>query len=196
MSLAEGLCPQPPSSSSQGMEPAGSGSTRQLEAVVHQHLPIFHTEHCVFCRCVLGSCEQCAGVQHTVPTESQLWLIWSFCHVEQARTPRSCQLGAGKGHLRHCVHAQCYCCSGGCCFWLVAPTQVPMCCCCCCHPLFCRRTHPGSCQMATTTGTAVTPVRSTQCSSGTHQAPTTWCWQTCRSCLGFGARGIRRGPKP
>jgi hypothetical protein len=22
----------------------------QLEAIVHQHLPIFHTEHCVFCR--------------------------------------------------------------------------------------------------------------------------------------------------
>ena len=21
-----------------------------LEAIVHQHLPIFHTEHCVFCR--------------------------------------------------------------------------------------------------------------------------------------------------
>jgi hypothetical protein len=22
----------------------------RLEAIVHQHLPIFHTEHCVFCR--------------------------------------------------------------------------------------------------------------------------------------------------
>ncbi|GFR48190.1 hypothetical protein Agub_g10043 [Astrephomene gubernaculifera] len=26
------------------------GRAAQLEAVVHQHLPIFHTEHCVFCR--------------------------------------------------------------------------------------------------------------------------------------------------
>ena len=25
-----------------------------LEVVVHQHLPIFHTEHCVFCRCGWG----------------------------------------------------------------------------------------------------------------------------------------------
>ncbi|GIL91501.1 hypothetical protein Vretimale_18788 [Volvox reticuliferus] len=30
---------------------AGMGPRRaQLEAIVHQHLPIFHTEHCVFCR--------------------------------------------------------------------------------------------------------------------------------------------------
>jgi hypothetical protein len=26
------------------------GRGRRLEAVLHQHLPIFHTEHCVFCR--------------------------------------------------------------------------------------------------------------------------------------------------
>jgi putative protease len=24
----------------------------RLEVVIHQHLPIFHTEHCVFCRYV------------------------------------------------------------------------------------------------------------------------------------------------
>jgi hypothetical protein len=23
----------------------------RLEVILHQHLPIFHTEHCVFCRC-------------------------------------------------------------------------------------------------------------------------------------------------
>lgn len=53
VSLAEGLCPFPSSSSS---------SNRQLEAVVHQHLPIFHTEHCVFCRCakILGLLEVCS----------------------------------------------------------------------------------------------------------------------------------------
>ncbi len=27
-----------------------AGRAAMLEAVVHQHLPIFHTEHCVFCR--------------------------------------------------------------------------------------------------------------------------------------------------
>ncbi len=31
---------------SRGLGPRGA----LLEAVVHQHLPIFHTEHCVFCR--------------------------------------------------------------------------------------------------------------------------------------------------
>ncbi len=49
VALAEGL--QQPSSSHSAEGP-GPSSNRQLEAVVHQHLPIFHTEHCVFCRCV------------------------------------------------------------------------------------------------------------------------------------------------
>jgi len=56
VALAEGLTPQGSSrngtnssSSSSSSQPASCAS-HQLEAVVHQHLPIFHTEHCVFCR--------------------------------------------------------------------------------------------------------------------------------------------------
>ncbi len=26
------------------------GRAQRLEVILHQHLPIFHTEHCVFCR--------------------------------------------------------------------------------------------------------------------------------------------------
>eukprot|EP00466_Bigelowiella_natans_P012210 jgi/Bigna1/34861/e_gw1.7.7.1 len=28
----------------------GSSKAERLEAIIHQHLPVFHTEHCVFCR--------------------------------------------------------------------------------------------------------------------------------------------------
>jgi putative protease len=31
-------------------ELARAGSAEQIEAVAYQHLPVFHTEHCVFCR--------------------------------------------------------------------------------------------------------------------------------------------------
>jgi hypothetical protein len=39
------------SSSSSSSSGGGSGGrAHQLEAIIHQHVPIFHTEHCVFCK--------------------------------------------------------------------------------------------------------------------------------------------------
>jgi len=58
--LAEGLQARPAAGAGtrqgSGVDAGGAeGSCRsgQLEMIVHQHLPIFHTEHCVFCRCGL-----------------------------------------------------------------------------------------------------------------------------------------------
>eukprot|EP00775_Hariotina_reticulata_P002853 gene2853-3146_t len=44
----------------------GHSSSRagQLEVIVHQHLPIFHTEHCVFCRNTVFNASAQSGLYH------------------------------------------------------------------------------------------------------------------------------------
>ena len=51
------------------------GAAGRLEAVVHQHLPIFHTEHCVFCRFLSdGQASRSAPPRSAPPGFARPWL--------------------------------------------------------------------------------------------------------------------------
>jgi hypothetical protein len=69
-----------------GCSLSGGGRSDALEAIVHQHLPIFHTEHCVFCRCVLrkhwrekGQCRGQEGLNRGSPAAANEHSRPCFC---------------------------------------------------------------------------------------------------------------------
>ena len=103
MALAEGLTPTA-SSSSNGSTisrfgQVSAGGASQLEAVVHQHLPIFHTEHCVFCRCVgvLG-CRSCC-------LDSRAGYSAWQCQQCSARGMGCCHFSKACLNCMHCLPA-------------------------------------------------------------------------------------------
>lgn len=64
----------------------GPAAARRVEAVIHQHLPIFHTEHCAFCRFLSdGNSFKDCGARLCVPNVLAKILVRVWTLVAECR---------------------------------------------------------------------------------------------------------------